>query len=106
LTHLPFADVLETALAIEASRRGIWRLPLTLLELPLGDQQPRAHPAFDLIPSSPSFHVPAYSFDNREGGFDHIRAAERSPELVQCAQSVNGERFFHSFLQAARSTRI
>ena len=47
-------------------------------ELPFGDQQPGANPAFDLIAWPPAFDVAADRLDDGERGLDHVGATQRS----------------------------
>ena len=54
-------------------------MALNATELFLCDQQARTNPPFALIATVPAFHVQANSFDDREGGFDHVGAGEREP---------------------------
>src|ERR1700683_5750179 len=50
-------------------------------ELALGHQESRAEPMLDVISVAPAFDVAANGFDNREGRFDHVRAAQGAAEL-------------------------
>ena len=58
-------------------------------ELALGHQESRADPTLDVISVAPAFDVAANGFDNREGRFDHVRAAQGAAELVRHPQLVN-----------------
>src|SRR6266852_7140810 len=81
-------------------------MPDDSAELALSDQEPGANPSFDLITRPPTLHVPAYSFDDRESGLNHVGATERPAELIGDAQPVDGERFLQALFQAARGARI
>jgi len=63
-------------------------------ELPLGDQQPRAHPTLDLIALAPAFYVPANGLDDGEGRLDHVGATEclHCAGLRDCAWDWWGRR--------------
>src|SRR5580700_2717186 len=92
-TAAPFAiGFLETALAIEDSSNGIWRWPITLRNCRSATSNPEPTPPLDLIASPPAFDIPADRFDDGEGGFNHVRAAEGSAKLIRHTQLVNGER--------------
>src|SRR5437870_2894893 len=70
------------------------------------DEQAGTHPTFDLITLSPTLHMAADGFDNRESGFDDIGAGQSPAKLIGYAQFMHGERLFESFLQTAGGTRI
>jgi hypothetical protein len=74
-------------------------------EFAFSEQQPGTGPAFALITRSPPLDVAEDSTNGIENGFDRIECG------VLCAarlhiQLVQGERFFQSVLEAARSARI
>ena len=75
-------------------------------ELLLGEEQAGADPAFTLIAAMPAFDVPANGFDNGEGGFDHVGAGQRHPQLLRNMKPVNRQGFFQTFGQTARRARI
>src|ERR1019366_9344045 len=75
-------------------------------KLALGHQQSRADPTLDVIAVAPAFDVSANGFDDGKGRLDYVRAAQGTAKLVQHAQLVNGQRFFHAFFQAARRAGI
>ena len=72
----------------------------------LRNQQAGTDPAFSLIATVPSFDVPANGFDNRESGFDHVRAGQRHPQLLRNVKPMNSQSFFQTFSQTACRTRI
>ena len=81
-------------------------LPLDAPELFLRHQQARSHPALPLIARVPPFHIGANSLHDGESRLDHIGAGQCLAQLRWNLEAMHGERFFHSFGQAARRARI